>query len=957
MMYVTAEATDRGDVYTPRLSHPPTRLFLDVDNCLYRDTELCKGIETQIVRGIKKFCQHSIGLTGAEADRLFHTYGSTEEGLRRTLWKNETRDTLSANLQNYYDSVYSGIDVSALLPQSQKTQSTFSTGYSHAMAQRRQVRQMLRATPSLLTLASNSPSFHVRKVLQALGLCHVATMDDLLSPDHVGASVSSLLVRDAVLPTKVSPVAFFGKLLEASTESMALVDDSAINLKAAAKFIKGYRVSDNQSLLEALAKAWGWLDEAYEFSQVDYLTAKNQVDKVSINRNVWNALLTNLAEKLSTRTETRPLTIVDVGAGLLNMHHLLLCSEEDTSGLQSLRSFLTTNGLDAKVNQINYVAYEPNENLRASCVDKLVNQGYSLAEEFAWDSDDSNGHVKEIVFVKTTSNHQTIQLSIRFWDFRRDIKTQGSDLLLPDLIVGCCFADLLSPDELVGSLLRCFLNRPTSTQPSALIYFPITFWGVTQFVPSSLMEIGSNSDVPSDTQAFTVYSRVLEDVFGHSLNPHDLIESVKDHGGTLLARGSSDWKIDPVENEYLWRTMMYFFAVSAGPELQSQGYDVARWIRRAWEKRPMIQASNMDILLELSYMGRKGDRVDKSVVVNTEGRNEYVEIEFSAPHEVTFVSKKREKLKPNEIRVRARCSLISSGTELKIYTGSFDDATLDVNIESMEGQRMQYPLAYGYSLVGEVTECGENVDEAKYRGKLVFTFSAHSSEVVTPADAVHLVPEGINPFDAIFMPSIETAVSIIHDANPRLGENICVFGQGLIGLLVTAMLSLVSPNLRRPCLTTVDTFPERLALSSLLGAQQTVLPAQVSSSQKFDVAIEVSGNFRALQSAIDHTRNGGRIIIASWYGKAPVNLHLGIDFHRSHKTIKTSQVSELPAELRQTWTKERRFDLAWGLLKDLQPSRLLTKVALPKDAKQIYEELNKGSQVAVAFDYAECHGF
>ena len=80
-------------------------------------------------------------------------------------------------------------------------------------------------------------------------------------------------------------------------------------------------------------------------------------------------------------------------------------------------------------------------------------------------------------------------------------------------------------------------------------------------------------------------------------------------------------------------------------------------------------------------------------------------------------------------------------------------------------------------------------------------------------------------------------------------------------------------------------------------------------------------------------------------------LKLGIDFHRSHKTIRTSQVSELPADLRGTWTKQRRFALTWRLVKDLRPSKLLTKKVDPRDAKEAYEELLRGDQVSIAFDY------
>ena len=396
---------------------------------------------------------------------------------------------------------------------------------------------------------------------------------------------------------------------------------------------------------------------------------------------------------------------------------------------------------------------------------------------------------------------------------------------------------------------------------------------------------------------------------------------------------------------------MYFFATGAAPEMQSLGHDAGGWIRRAWNMRPIIQASNCDLLFRLPYVGRW-----ESVSCNTDiqfgEEDEVLEIQFAAPKEVKFVSKQRTKLKPGQIRIKSLCSLISSGTELKIFAGSFDSAALDVNIKNMEGQRMEYPLSYGYSLVGRVVECGEKVEAETFMGKNVFTFSAHATEAVAEAKAVHLIPDGVDPYDAIFMPSVETALSIVHDAHPRLGEKILVLGQGLIGLLVTHLLSKVSPELGRPSLTTVDAFPERLAFSTLLGSQQAVLPSEVSLCEAFDVAIEVSGNFRALQSAIDCTRNGGRVIIASWYGNKPCTLKLGIEFHRSHKTIRTSQVSELPSELREAWTKQRRFELTWDLLRALRPSRLLTRVARPEDAAEVYEELLRGDQVSVAFDYA-----
>jgi threonine dehydrogenase-like Zn-dependent dehydrogenase len=936
--------SDADVAYVPRLSEAPLQLFLDVDNTLYREKELSKGIEAQIVRGIKEFCHEECQLSGSQADALFHKFGSTEEGLRRTLWKNATTTGLRNFLQNYYETCYAKVDVAGLLPGGPGLGA--ATGYSHAMAQRRLVRQALEASPSHLVLASNSPAFHVRKVVQALGLCRVfAEKRDLLTPDHP-RPFDKKSSKEVVFPTKMSPLAYFGPQ-NLSRDQMVLLDDSSTNLQSVDRLMRTYRVDEHQSLSEALARTWGWLDEDYVFSSVDYLRCKNVVDEQSLHRVTWNTMLDGVVTELSQRSEAAPLTIVDVGAGMLSMHRLLL-RQNSAEDLPSIWTTLQTKQLSKKVSQIHYIAYEPNQELKQSCVDYLLESGYSAEEELVWDTGDGQHHVRELIFTIQTSDQLKVKVSLRFWDYREQVKTNVSPS--PDLIVGCCFSDLIAPDELVRSVLRCFMTKPESFQSSALLYFPITFWGVTQLLPSSPAATIEKQTTPSDTQAFQLYGKVLDEEFGHHLQPSKLVEAVQDHGGDLLAQGPSDWKIDPQKHGYLWRTMMYFFATAVAPSLQASGFDAAQWIRRAWTLRPSIRASNVDLLLKLPFIGRWETQQEETEILAKSRRAHFSEIQFTAPGEVAFIQKKRPALEHDQIRIQSLCSLVSSGTELKIFNGSFDDAALDVNIKSMEGERMGFPLAYGYCLVGRVTECGEGVDDDMY-GKVVFTFAAHASEVVTKASSVQLVPEGIDPLDAIFMPSVETALSIVHDAHPRLGEKIVVYGQGLIGLLVTSLLSLSSLNLQVPCLTTVDTFPERLALSSLLGSQQAVLPTEVAACEAFDLAIEASGNYRALQSAIDCTRNGGRIIIASWYGNEDVSLKLGIDFHRSHKTIRTSQVSDLPAELRQTWTKQRRFDLVWEVLRDMRPSRLLTKKAAPSDAKEVYEELSRGEQVSVAFDY------
>ena len=148
-----------------------------------------------------------------------------------------------------------------------------------------------------------------------------------------------------------------------------------------------------------------------------------------------------------------------------------------------------------------------------------------------------------------------------------------------------------------------------------------------------------------------------------------------------------------------------------------------------------------------------------------------------------------------------------------------------------------------------------------------------------------------------------------------------------------------------------DVARDRLIVASSLGATSALHPSEVANAGPFDVSIEVSGNPRALQSAIDHTSNHGRIVVGSWYGNTDVALKLGIDFHRSHKTIQTSQVSSIPPTLTGLWSKERRFSLTWALVKSLQPSRLITKRLTLDDAQEAYEALDGGKEVVVCFKY------
>lgn len=270
----------------------------------------------------------------------------------------------------------------------------------------------------------------------------------------------------------------------------------------------------------------------------------------------------------------------------------------------------------------------------------------------------------------------------------------------------------------------------------------------------------------------------------------------------------------------------------------------------------------------------------------------------------------------------------------QVYRGDFDsDSVVDVNIKGME-DAMAYPLRYGYSLVGRVVRCGKDVvHPEQYRNRLVFCFSPHQSRVVVEEDGIIVVPPGITAEDAVYFPSVETALSMVQDARPVLGERVLVVGAGLIGLLVVAIASQLPVHL-----TALDLMPYRRALALHMGAQQACHPASLKEGEGegFDTSIEISGHPKGLQGAIDHTGYGGKVVVGSWYGNQPAGLHLGLKFHRSHLRLVVSQVSRISTPLLGRWSKARRFADTWELVRRIRPSEFLTtRVVGPDQVSQL----------------------
>jgi len=320
---------------------------------------------------------------------------------------------------------------------------------------------------------------------------------------------------------------------------------------------------------------------------------------------------------------------------------------------------------------------------------------------------------------------------------------------------------------------------------------------------------------------------------------------------------------------------------------------------------------------------------------------------------------------PEEVRVRTRVSAISPGTELLLYRGQMpEDLAADETLPALQG-RLAYPLKYGYAAVGQVEALGARV-ASDWLGRRVFAFQPHQACFVARPDELFPIPDDVPDEDAVFLPNMETAVNFVMDGTPVIGERVVVLGQGVVGLLTTALLS----RFPLEVLLTYDRYPLRRAWSKRLGAHTSLDPdaadalaqgrarlAPRGAYDGADLVYEVSGAPEALNMALALAGFAGRVVIGSWYGTKRANLDLGGRFHRSRVRLLSSQVSTLDPRWLGRWDKARRFAVAWRMLREVQPSRLVTHRVPIQQAQTAYrwlaERPNEALQVLLTYPQAD----
>lgn len=323
---------------------------------------------------------------------------------------------------------------------------------------------------------------------------------------------------------------------------------------------------------------------------------------------------------------------------------------------------------------------------------------------------------------------------------------------------------------------------------------------------------------------------------------------------------------------------------------------------------------------------------------------------FTGPRRVETASVELPPLTPGDVLVRTLYSGLSAGTELLAYRGEIDpDLALDETIGALGGT-FRYPFRYGYSCVGVVEAGPSDVAE----GTLAFAYHPHQDRFVVRAGDI--VPLGaVDARRATLFPLVETALQITLDAGGVLGEPVVVFGLGAVGALTAVLLQRAGAHV-----VAAEPLGWRRAAAGRAGVE-AVEPAAVSAALAargvtggVPLVVEASGQPAVLAAALGLLAHEGTALVASWYGTKDVHLPLGAEFHRRRLTIRSTQVSTIPARLSDRWSTARRRLAVRDLLTELPLDVLATHEFPFEEAPAAFAAVDRGE--AGLIHTALCYG-
>ena len=291
---------------------------------------------------------------------------------------------------------------------------------------------------------------------------------------------------------------------------------------------------------------------------------------------------------------------------------------------------------------------------------------------------------------------------------------------------------------------------------------------------------------------------------------------------------------------------------------------------------------------------------------------------------------KSTKTTPEGLSIKAKYSMISTGTERLISTkGVPPNLHQTMAVPYMAGS-FDLPVKYGYSMIGTV------ISEGDFFGKNIHVMHPHQSDFKVDEKDIFVLPDGLSPKKATLISNIETIINAIWDGEISKEDSILIAGFGNIG----SLLAMTLVEHFGATVTILEKDSWRKEKAEELGFRTTTQPKENSYSIAYDTTASSGG----LQTCIEAVREEGTVINLSWYGNKTIELNLGGSFHYGRKKIISSQVSKIPFSKRKEWDYLKRKQWAAELLIKYPYERLITQEISFEDSPDFFNKLRQNQQ-------------
>ena len=310
-------------------------------------------------------------------------------------------------------------------------------------------------------------------------------------------------------------------------------------------------------------------------------------------------------------------------------------------------------------------------------------------------------------------------------------------------------------------------------------------------------------------------------------------------------------------------------------------------------------------------------------------------------------------LKPTQVVIKNRYSLISPGTELAMFTRSH------IGFGDPRVPWARYPHYPGYASVGQVEAVGTAVEGLTVGDRLVYLGAHQAYGVLDQSDLWVQVSNAMPLQWATFAPLAQIANTARWVSQTRSGDTVAVIGLGLVGNLAAQLFGVFGVSV-----IGLDLIPFRRDLAARVGIGQVCDPGEdltatirsLTEGRGVDTIVEATGDPGLITPALRAVRSRGEVILlGSPRGSATVDMYH--DIHKTGAVLKGAHVGLLPRRAtdggldRQT-VMEKMLELIQARRLVVEP--LISEVIQPGDIEAGYRTLleDKGRVLALLIQWS-----